>query len=240
MGAQDREKDCGSGSLTSLIDNNPKVRLQSQSLRQLVLRNQVNPAEATLLDYSIGRRRGAFLNTKMPKTRQQKIETVTTLTDKLSRAKSVIFADYKGLTMSTLSEMRKQIREQGAEFGITKNNLLRIALKDSQLPISDELLNGPTATLFSFEDEISPIKVLTKTLKDSQIGKIKGGLFNGELMDEYMINKLAALPSKDELRAKTVGVLVAPLHGIVGVLNANLRNLVYALDQIRISRGGEV
>jgi len=61
----------------------------------------------------------------------------------------------------------------------------------------------------------------------------------GEFIDEYKVNRLATLPSKDELRAKVVGTLGAPLYGIVGVLQANLRNLVYALDQIRISRGGE-
>jgi len=176
----------------------------------------------------------------MPKTRIQKEETVATLTDKLGKAKSVVFADYKGLTMSALSDIRKQLREQNAEFGITKNNLLKIALKNVNLSVDDVVSQGPTATLFSYEDEISPIKVLTKAIKDTQIGSVKGGILNGEFMDQYMVNKLANLPSKDELRAKTVGVLVAPLQGIVGVLNANLRNLVYALDQVRISKGGEV
>ena len=176
----------------------------------------------------------------MPKTRLQKEETVTILTDKLSRAKSVVFADYKGLTMSALSDIRKQLREQDAEFGITKNNLLKIALKNSNISANDSISEGPTATLFSYEDEISPIKVLTKAIKDAQIGSIKGGFLNGEFIDQYTVNKIASLPSKDELRAKTVGILVAPLRGIVSVLNGNLRNLVYALDQIRISKGGEV
>jgi large subunit ribosomal protein L10 len=97
----------------------------------------------------------------------------------------------------------------------------------------------PVATLFAFGDEITPIKILTKSLKDTGIGKVKGGVMEGEYLDEYKINKLAQLPSKDELRAKVVGSLGAPLYGIVGVLQANIRNLVYALDQIRKSKGGE-
>ncbi len=176
----------------------------------------------------------------MPKTKQQKIDAVASLTDKLIRAKSVVFADYKGLNMKSLSDIRNQARDQGAQFLVTKNNLLKLALSNSKLSISDDLLNGPTATLLSYEDEISPIKILAKTLKDTSIGKVKGGLFNGEFMDEFSILRLASLPSKDELRSKVVGILAAPLQGIVGVLQGNLRNLVYTLDQIRISRGGEV
>lgn len=99
-------------------------------------------------------------------------------------------------------------------------------------------MRGPTATLFSFDDEISPIKALVKTLKDAGIGKIKSGFLGQDLLDEARIIQLAALPSKDELRAKTVGILVAPLQGIVGVLSANLRNLFYALNQIQLQKGG--
>jgi large subunit ribosomal protein L10 len=175
----------------------------------------------------------------MPKTRIQKEETVTRLTDKLSRSKSVVFANYQGMTMTQLSELRKQLREQSAEFSITKNNLIKIALKNARLDIENSAIEGPTATLFSFEDEISPIKALTKSFKDSSIGSVKGGVLNGEYLDQYKVTKLASLPSKDELRAQAVGALGAPLYGIVSVLQANIRNLVYALDQIRVSRGGE-
>lgn len=177
----------------------------------------------------------------MSKTRAQKEETVASLSEKLGRAKSVVFVDYKGLTMSQMSDIRRQLSDQNAQFLVTKNTLLKLAFKNSDIrtPTSDNLTTGPTATLLSFEDEISPIKTLVKTLKDYSIGSVKGGLFEGELMDQYKIISLANLPSKDELRAKVVGSLGAPLYGILGVLQANLRNLVYALDQIRLVRGGE-
>lgn len=175
----------------------------------------------------------------MPKTRKQKEETVVSLSDKFNQANSVVFTDYKGMTMQQLSALRIQLRETSAEFSVTKNSLLKIATKDSALSLDDQILEGPTATLFAFGDEITPIKILTKALKDNNIGEVKGGILNGEFMDKYKVNKLASLPSKDELRAKTVGVLVAPLHGIVGVLQANLRNLVYALEQVRVQKGGE-
>lgn len=176
----------------------------------------------------------------MPKTKVQKQDTVAKLTDNFSKAKSVVFTDYKGMTMGQLSDLRGKLRNESAEFSVTKNNLVKIAAKNSNLPISDDVVfDGPTATLFAYGDEINPIKALVKALKENQVGKVKGGLLNGEYLNAASVDKLAALPSKDELRAKVVGALGGPLYGIVGVLNANLRNLVYALDQIRISKGGE-
>lgn len=175
----------------------------------------------------------------MPKTRKQKEETVTKLEEKFSKAKSVVFTDYKGMTMVQLSAVRRELEDQSAQFSVTKNNLLKIAAKNSKVAVEDNVFEGPIATLFSFGDEISPIKVLTKALKEAQVGKIKGGIVDGEFIDEAKVQKLAQLPSKDELRAKVVGSLGAPLYGIVGVLQANLRNLVYVLDQVRVSKGGE-
>lgn len=176
----------------------------------------------------------------MPKTRQQKEEIVKSLTDKLMRAKSVIFTDYKGLNMAQLSDLRDKLRESKAEFNITKNSLLKLALdkSDLQYPVSD-IQTGPTATLFSYDDEVTPIKLLVKAFKDHTKGSVKSGFFAGELMDDVQINRIALLPSRDELRAKIVGSLGTPLYGIVGVLQANLRNLVYTLDQIRTVKGGE-
>lgn len=174
----------------------------------------------------------------MPKTRTQKEEQVKSLSEKLSKAKSLVFADYRGLTMKQLSELRDKLRDQDAEFTIAKNTLLKLALPVSSFQSPASSLEGPTALLLAYDDEISPIKTLTKLIKDSNIGKVKMGFLGKDLLDEAGILKLALLPSKDELRAKTVGVLVAPLQGMVGVLQANLRNLVYALSEIQESKGG--
>lgn len=171
------------------------------------------------------------------KTRAQKEEQVNKLTEKLSRAKALVFADYKGMTMKQLSDLRDKLREQDAELTVTKNTLLKRALPTSnfQLPISN--LEGPTATLFAYDDEISPIKLLVKTFKDLSIGKVKNGFLGTDPLDEAKIIQLSALPTKDELRGKTVGVLVAPLQGMISVLQGNLRNLVYALSEIQKQRG---
>lgn len=167
----------------------------------------------------------------MPKTRQQKEETVTKLAEKLSRAKAIVFTDYQGLNMKALSDLRNKLRDQNAEFSITKNTLLKRAKPEVEL-------EGPTATLFAYDDEISPIKILVKALKDASIGKVKSGFLGTDVLDAAKITQLSTLPSKDELRGKVVGVLVAPLTGIVSVLQGNLRNLVYALSEIQKKKGG--
>ena len=172
----------------------------------------------------------------MAKTRAQKEQSVINLTDKLSRAKSVVFTDYRGLTMKQLSELRDKLYDAQAEFSVTKNTLLQRALPTSNFSLPTSTLEGPTATLFAYDDEISPIKLLVKALKDAGLGKIKAGFLRSDFLDETKINQLAMLQTKDELRAKTVGVLVAPLQGMISVLQGNLRNLVFALSEIQKKR----
>ncbi|MBI4037017.1 50S ribosomal protein L10 [Candidatus Daviesbacteria bacterium] len=180
----------------------------------------------------------------MAKTRDQKQQSVTEYAQKLGKSKSVVFTDYKGLTMKQLSDLRNKLGEVQAELTVTKNTLLKLALEKTKSEglvrdASASVASGPTATLFAYEDEITPIKLLVKALKDAQIGQVKGGFLDNQFLDSLAVNKLANLPGKLELQAKVVGLLNAPLSGMVGVLQANLRNLVFALDQIRAQKGGE-
>lgn len=172
----------------------------------------------------------------MPKTRAQKEVQLKKLTEDLSAAKAVVFTDYKGMTMGQLSDLRNRLYDQKAQFSITKNTLLSIALKETGKP--ETSFKGPVGTLFAYDDEITPIKTLVKALKDFGIGKIKSGILGTESLDSSKVQQLSTLPSRDELRGKVVGVLAAPLQGIVGVLQGNLRNLVYALSEIQKQRGG--
>ncbi|MDO8570749.1 MAG: 50S ribosomal protein L10 [Candidatus Daviesbacteria bacterium] len=173
----------------------------------------------------------------MPKTKAQKIEKVADLTLKLGKAKSVVFADYQGLTMNQLSDLRNKLRDAGAEFEVTKNTLLGITIENLKLKIENsQFLEGPTATLFSYEDEIAPIKILVKAFKDAQKGAVKLGLLDMNVLDAVTVTRLANLPTKLELQAKLVGSISSPLYGIVNVLQGNLRGLVCALNQYKMQR----
>lgn len=157
------------------------------------------------------------------------------MTEKLSRAKSVILADFRGMKMPQIQALRIKLKADGAEFSVAKNTLVKRALIDSGYTgVKDEDFEGPIGTLFNYADEIAPIKTIVGFKKENDAPQIKFGYFEKNFISDTEISQLATLPSKPELYAKVVGGLSSPLYGIVGVLQANIRNLVYVLDQVRI------
>lgn len=173
----------------------------------------------------------------MPKTRSEKEAMVNNLSEQLKTARALVFANYQGLNMGQLSQIRQSLSNQNAKFNITKNSLLSLALKNANLhPIDSQVDEGPTATLMAFEDEITPIKILVKALKDTQIGSIKAGFLGTEYLSGSAITRLSQLPGKSELQAQVVGLTAAPLKGLMTVLQGNLKNLVLVLDQVRAQK----
>jgi|SRR3989344_2393032 len=166
-----------------------------------------------------------------PKSRIKNEETVEVLVEKLNKASSVVLTDQSGLSVALSSELKKKLRAVEAESLVTKNTLLKLASKRTGHAIPDEVLEGPTAALFGYGDEISPIKELATFAKANEKPKIKLGFLGTDLLTAERIAQLAKLPSKEALRGQVVGGLYSPLYGMVGVLNANLRNLVYVLHQ---------
>lgn len=169
--------------------------------------------------------------------RLKKEDEVKVLTEKLTRAKSVVLADFRGMKMPQIQALRIKLKDAGAEFSVAKNTLVKKSLTDAGYSgINDEDFQGPIGTLFGYEDEIAPIKTVVSFKKENELPEIKFGFFEKKYISLSEIIQLATLPSKPELYAKVVGGLSSPLYGIVGVLQANLRNLVYTLDQIRANK----
>jgi len=166
------------------------------------------------------------------KARDLKVAKVKELSDKIGKAKTLVFANYHGLTVNQISSLRQKVKEAGGELIVAKNTLLSRALVDSSLATHDSsLLNGPTATLFAYEDEIAPIKVVADIAKTLGFPKFKFGFFNRDFLDQQAVEELSRIPTKQTLQAKLVGSLSSPIYGIVSVLQANIRNLVSVLDQ---------
>lgn len=168
---------------------------------------------------------------------QKNKDTLDTIKEKVAKAKSVIFAEYHGLSSNQVNELRSKIKESGAELSVAKNTLLKIALKENfsekaGVENVEKELKGPVATIFAYEDAIAPIKVLTQFAKTLELPRIKGGIIDGEFASAEKIGILSNLPSREELLAKLVGVLKSPLFGFVNVLGGNQRKLVYALSAI--------
>ncbi|MDI3481930.1 MAG: large subunit ribosomal protein [Tepidanaerobacteraceae bacterium] len=162
----------------------------------------------------------------------EKIKAVEELRDKFGRSKTVVLADYRGLNVADITQLRKKLREQGIEFKVVKNTLTRIAIKDFDYNL-DEFLEGPTAVAFSYEDPVAPAKVLVDFAKAHKELEIKAAVVEGKVCGKDIIEDLAKMPPKEELLAKAVGSIQAPLYGIVNVLQGPLRNLVYTLQAIQ-------
>lgn len=166
-------------------------------------------------------------------SRAKKELSLSDLREKVAKAKSVVVTDYRGLTMVKLQELRSTLGSS-AEFTVAKNTILAKALQEHGAEVTAETFSGPSAVLFSYDDEVGPLKVMVKFSSGANdLPTIKGGVLDTQVLSAARVSALAKLPSKDQLRGQVVGGLVAPLTGLVGVLNGNMRNLVYALEQVR-------
>jgi len=169
---------------------------------------------------------------------KKNITEVKSLTDKLADAKSFILVDYRGLTVEQVTKLRQEVKKEKGELRVAKNTLLRLALEKSledkkQLENFNQALAGPTMALFSFDDPIAPLKVLSEFSKEVELPKIKVGLLGASFLPASKVEELASLPGRDHLRAKAISQLQAPIFGFVNVLEGNLRKLVYALNSIK-------
>lgn len=167
----------------------------------------------------------------MAKTREQKEKDVAELTDKLSKAKIVIFTDYRGLNMEEMEELRNQSYENNMEYKVAKINLLRLASGNAKLDIdTDSFKNKPLALGFGYEDEITAARVVYNFAKTHEKLEILGGLLDGQPTSLEVIKQYALLPDREELYAKLVSSVAAPISGMINVLAGNLRGLIQILE----------
>jgi len=173
----------------------------------------------------------------MPKTRTQKEESVKSLTDKLTRAKSVVFANFAGLKAKDIQKLREAAWKEDIDYKVVKKTLLRLALKEAGMEgIDPKKIVGNIGMATGFTDEVAAPRSLVGFAKDHEALKILGGILDKKLMDAAGIKALASLPSKIELLAKLVGTIQAPISGFVNVLAGNLRGLVQVLNAIKESK----
>lgn len=169
---------------------------------------------------------------KVKKKLVDKKEVVKSIEEKLGSAKSIILSGYRGLNVHEISTLRKNLREQGIEFKVLKNNLVRIAARNSGLEGLEDFLAGPVAYAFGYEDPIMPAKALNRFSREHEFLTIKGGVVEGRIIDAAAVRELALIPSREELIAKIAGTLNAPLNNLLYVLNAPLQGLVTVLGAV--------
>ncbi len=161
------------------------------------------------------------------KVLESKKAVVESLTGKIQDATSVVFVDYKGITVAQDTELRKQFREAGVEYSVVKNTLTNFAAKNAGYDFS-EVLNGTTAMASTTGDPIAPARIVCEfAKKNKNVLSIKGGIVEGSVLSANALNGFGELPSKNALVAQVLGTFLAPISGLACVL-----------DQIRQQKEG--
>lgn len=162
-------------------------------------------------------------------SKEKKQELVESYVEKFSRSRAAILTDYRGLSVTELNLLRNKMREAESGYHVVKNRLVKLALREAGLPVPEELLQGPTAIGFCYEDAVAPVKVLTEYSKETKALTIKGGLLGDRMIDAKGISSLADLPSRDVLLTQLISGIQSPIVGLINVLGGTLRGLVTVL-----------
>lgn len=165
----------------------------------------------------------------MAVSREKKEQLVSWYTDLFSRSSAAILTDYRGLTMADISQLRRKLLEAQSEYHVTKNRLMKLALKEAKLPVPEDLLEGPTATGFCFEEAPAAAKVLVDFSKESKILVIKGGILGDRIINADEVTSLAELPPREILLAQVLGTVQGPAGGITRAIAGSIRSILYVL-----------
>ncbi len=157
---------------------------------------------------------------------------VDEIKEKFSKAKTIAFVDYRGLTVAEDTALRKKFRQNGCDYKVYKNRLMLKALSDLGIECSANYLEGTTAVALGYEDEVAPAKIVCDCVKDTKKMAIKFGILNGVCVEAKDIEALASLPSKEVLVAKLLGTLNNTAASLCRVLTAPTRGLAVALNAI--------
>lgn len=162
---------------------------------------------------------------------KKKVDQVSLLQDKFAAAKSTVIVDYSGLTVSEKTDLLAKVREAGGEFLVAKNTLMHIAFgKRDELK---DAFSGMNGALFANDDAILPLKAVVEFQKKTEKLVVKKGILDDKVLSEAQVKHLSTLPSKPELIVSLIRTLQGPAYGLVNVLQAGPRNLVYALNAIK-------
>jgi large subunit ribosomal protein L10 len=164
--------------------------------------------------------------------RSEKERVVAELTERLRSAQTLVVADYRGLTMPEIDELRTRLFEAGARFTVVKNTLTKLAAEAAGTSEVLELIDGPTAIAFldAEGDPVAVAKVLNETARARDVLVIRGGILDGALVGDADIKRLATLPPIEVLHAQLAGAVAGPLTMVVGLFAAPLRELVSVID----------
>jgi large subunit ribosomal protein L10 len=168
--------------------------------------------------------------------RKTKQVVVSELGSKLKQATAVFLAEYSGMNVAQMTRLRRELQQTGAELKVTKNTLLRLAASGTDAEAIQDQFTGPNAVICSYKDPVSVAKLLSSIVKEIPFLKVKSGVFGRQRLGPDDMVRLAALPSREMLLGKLLGLMQASPQRLVGVLAANLNRLVWTLNAIKTQK----
>ena len=168
----------------------------------------------------------------MPKARrEQKVEQVDVLTEKLKKAKVAVLTDYRGLTVSQMQELRGKLRTGNVEYRVVKNTLARRAAEAAGVPALQSELKGPVAIAFGYAELGVPAKLINEFVRATRLKlEVVGGLVEGRVFSPEQVKQLAYLPSREALIAQLMGTLQSPVSQLVGIMQTPVQQLIGVLN----------
>ena len=171
--------------------------------------------------------------------RAEKEKIVEELAEKFQRAQGVYLADFAGLDVASITELRRKLRSASVEFLVVKNTLARLAVDQAGVPELKNFLEGPTSLAFGYDDPVVPVRVLADFAKKHERPKIRSGLLEGKVLTAEQIAGVASLPSREELLTKIATLARSPLAGFMSRCQGFLQKLVATVDALRMKRQEE-
>ncbi len=169
---------------------------------------------------------------------QAKITEVESLVQDFTGAKSVLLADFQGMDVATITELRRRCRAEKVTVRVAKNTLSRRALNSVGMSELESMLEGPTAIAVSRGDELAAVRVITAFAKEKEKPRVKGGIVDGRVYTLAEIKTLAGLPARNELLAQLLATFESPMTQVVGIMGRLTSDLISILDQLAERKGG--
>ena len=164
---------------------------------------------------------------------KKNIEQLELLTEKFSKAKAVYFTDYLGLKVSEITELRSSFYDSGVEYLVAKNTILKLAAQKNKIQGLEGLLSGSTAIAISYDEPVSPAKVIKDFNKENDLPSVKGILFDGDLLPGSDLERLAKMPSKEEMLSQLISMLHSPVQKFVSTISSPMQNMLGVINNLK-------
>lgn len=164
---------------------------------------------------------------------KKNIDQFELLVEKFSRAKAVYFTEYHGLKVSEMTKLRSSFFNSGVEYLVAKNTILKLAAEKNKIQGLEDLLSGSTAIAISYDEPVSPAKVIKDFNKENDLPSVKGILFDGDVLPGSDLDKLANMPSKEEMLSQLISMLQSPVQKFVLTISSPMQNLLGVINNIK-------